>query len=135
MLSGVDDTGKARAAAAVEDAMYAAHLNPQGLADLAGIHVDTVRDFITSRGGRWPRGSKQRAIEGALKWEPGRIAALARDFSEVPDKAHSPVSVEPQLILDLTSLTHANQLRAWAAIKELLEEQRQRDDGDRNRAV
>lgn len=85
------------AAAAVRESMDAAGLEAPQLAALADINVETVRDFLACR--RWPRTAKRNAIERQLGWEPGRIAAIARQASE--QKRRDPV----QVALDQTDLS------------------------------
>ena len=99
-------------------------LTYQLLADLAKVHVDTVRDLITGR--RWPRPGKQWQIEDALGWERGRIAALARD-GELEMAGGAPeAEADSDLLLDLSVLPAGDRHRMWALYYDLVEKQRDR---------
>ncbi len=107
------------AAAAVRQAMDSAGLEAPQLAALADISVETVRDFLACR--RWPRTSKRNAMEKQLGWEPGRIAAVARQASAAVER--DPV----QAALEQTELSTEERLEVLGLYLDILARHRRQD--------
>lgn len=120
------DYGRAHARAAVEDAINSSEMTPQQFADLAGVFVDTVRDFLN--GNTWPRARSLWRMEEALGWPRGRISQIVRNYEVIDDDspARWPAIVDPELIQALSELSESNRLRVWAEVKDLLEDQRRK---------
>lgn len=119
------DYGRAHARAAVEDAINSAEMTPQQFADLAGVFVDTVRDFLN--GSTWPRAKSLWRMEEALGWPRGRISAIVRNYDVIDDDSvRFPAVLDPELIRALSELSESNRLRVWAEVKDLLEDQRRK---------
>lgn len=100
--------------------MNAAGLTYQTLADLTGVSVDTVRDFMT--GERWPRTSSQWKIEEQLHWPRGRITALAREFQEMAEGAgrRGPKAVRSAVTIDLSPLPAEDQRKVLDVFYDLI---------------
>ena len=114
----MDVTQRHAAAAAVREAMHAKNWEAPQLAARAQISVETVRDFLAAR--RWPRSGKRSAMEAALGWEQGRIAAIAEDALPVGD----PV----QLALDRTELSADDRYEVLTVYLRLLHRSRRERD-------
>lgn len=107
---------------------------------MAGVTTNTVRDLCNGK--RWPWTSKRAAIELALGWETGRIAALATGEA-VPSDTHRPRRCpDPTHGLDvreaLTNLLEHSDLTPARRVKVLgyfLEQQEEQDRQQRRDAA
>lgn len=70
------EEARSRVRADVVAAMSDLRWNLQDLIDRAGVDRKTLKAFID--GDRWPQMGTLGRIEGALGWEPGRIAGMLR---------------------------------------------------------
>lgn len=105
-------------------------LTQQQLADMSGVAVVTVRDLCSGK--RWPWTSKRNAIEVALGWETGRIAAVAKGNAasvSQPDPFEG-LSIREalQAVLARSPLSQSRQLKVVAYYLDLEEQQEGRDN-------
>ena len=99
-------------------------LSAAAVAQQAGTHYDTVRDFLREE--RWPRPGTLASIDRALDWEPGTLARIATDHADpAADHTTSPnvavrvqdaVLLIPQDVVDRLTPEQLEEVKAAALL-------------------